>query len=75
VRDASGRILRMEVEGPIPAPPAQEGQDPIVAHTAAVTAVLERHIRRHPGQWLWLHRRWKVQPPTEPLAPGGKERG
>lgn len=75
VRDASGRILRIEVEGPIPAPPVQEGQDTIVAHTAAVTAVLERHIRRNPGQWLWLHRRWKVQPPAESLAPGGGERG
>ncbi|OJH36013.1 lysophospholipid acyltransferase family protein [Cystobacter ferrugineus] len=74
VRDASGRILRLEVEGPIPAPTVQEGQDPIAAHTAAVTAVLERHIRRNPGQWLWLHRRWKVQPPTESLAPGGTER-
>lgn len=75
VRDASGRILRLEVEGPIPVPQVQQGQDPIVAHTAAVTAVLERHIRRNPGQWLWLHRRWKVQPPAAELAPGGKERG
>jgi KDO2-lipid IV(A) lauroyltransferase len=73
VRDASGRKLRLEVEGPIPAPEVQQGQDPIVAHTAAVTAVLERHVRRHPGQWLWLHRRWKVQPPPEALeAHGGK---
>lgn len=23
------------------------------------TAALERHVRRHPGQWLWLHKRWK----------------
>jgi KDO2-lipid IV(A) lauroyltransferase len=29
-----------------------------------VTAVLEKYIRRYPDQWLWLHRRWKVQPPT-----------
>ncbi len=63
VRDASGRKLRVEVEGPIPPPEGLEGQEALVAHTAAVTAVLERHIRRQPGQWLWLHRRWKTAPP------------
>jgi len=23
------------------------------------TAVLEKHVRLHPDQWLWMHRRWK----------------
>ena len=65
VRDESGRKLRLEVEGPIPPPEATSEQDALTAHTAAVTAVLEKFIRRHPDQWLWLHRRWKVQPPKE----------
>lgn len=75
VRDASGRTMRLEVEGPIPAPQGLEEQEAIVAHTAAVTAALERHVRRHPGQWLWLHRRWKTLPPPEALAPRGQEPG
>jgi Kdo2-lipid IVA lauroyltransferase/acyltransferase len=65
IRDASGRRLRLEFEGPIPPPEGVSGQDAITAHTAAVTAVLEKYIRRYPDQWLWLHRRWKVQPPPE----------
>ena len=33
--------------------------------TAAFTAELEKFIRVHPDQWLWIHRRWKVRPPGE----------
>jgi Kdo2-lipid IVA lauroyltransferase/acyltransferase len=65
VRDESGRKLRLEVEGPIEAPPVEDKEEGLRAHTAAVTAVLERYIRRYPDQWLWLHRRWKVKPPEE----------
>ena len=64
IRDESGLKLRVEVEGPILPPEGLGEQDAITAHTAAVTAVLEKYIRRYPDQWLWLHRRWKVQPPT-----------
>ena len=33
--------------------------------TRRLHAVLERVIREHPGQWLWIHRRWKTRPPGE----------
>ncbi len=35
-------------------------------NTARFTAVLERWVRRYPGQYLWAHRRWKRQPPDTP---------
>jgi Kdo2-lipid IVA lauroyltransferase/acyltransferase len=34
--------------------------------TQALHSVLERVIRENPGQWLWIHRRWKTRPPGEP---------
>ncbi|HYO67070.1 MAG TPA: lysophospholipid acyltransferase family protein [Archangium sp.] len=66
IRDESGQKLRLEVEGPILPPEDLGKQDALTAHTAAVTAVLEKYVRRYPDQWLWLHRRWKVQPKVQP---------
>jgi KDO2-lipid IV(A) lauroyltransferase len=63
VRDESGRRMRLEVEGPLPPPEGVSEEEALTAYTAAVTAVLEKYIRRYPDQWLWLHRRWKVKPP------------
>jgi KDO2-lipid IV(A) lauroyltransferase len=31
----------------------------LLAATERITAALERFIRAHPAQWLWLHKRWK----------------
>ncbi|HZA50168.1 MAG TPA: lysophospholipid acyltransferase family protein, partial [Myxococcaceae bacterium] len=61
IRD--GDVLRIHVEGPFPVPHTDDVDADIRAHTAEITAALERLIRQHPEQWLWLHRRWKVQPP------------
>ena len=38
----------------------------VEADTQRVHAELERVIRAHPDQWLWVHRRWKTRPPGEP---------
>lgn len=35
------------------------------ADTQRVQAALEQAIRERPGQWLWIHRRWKTRPPGE----------
>jgi KDO2-lipid IV(A) lauroyltransferase len=29
-------------------------------NTRAYNVALERMILRHPEQWIWMHRRWKV---------------
>jgi KDO2-lipid IV(A) lauroyltransferase len=40
-------------------PPARPGRAWIDGATRAATRALDAFVRRHPSQWLWLHRRWK----------------
>lgn len=35
-------------------------------NTQRFTCEIENYVRRHPDQWLWVHRRWKARPPGEP---------
>ena len=42
-------------------PPLDLPNDPREA-TALMTAKIEEQIRRHPEQWVWMHRRWRRQP-------------
>jgi len=47
----------------------------IRANTILVNRVLEQEILAHPEQWLWLHRRWKVQQAPVPHAESGGAHG
>ena len=46
--------------------------DVVLRMTAAFTARLEAEIRTAPGQYFWLHRRWKTRPPQDPAARAGR---
>ncbi len=45
--------------------------DPLRWITQEYTHALEAMIRRHPEQYLWVHRRWKHRPKGEQPSPDG----
>ncbi len=47
---------------PLIDPPPDREPETIQAYTQQYTAVTEQAIRRHPAQWIWIHKRWKTQP-------------
>jgi len=51
-------VLRFE--DPIPLVECEDTGEAIRQNTRAFNAALERLLLRHPEQWIWMHRRWKV---------------
>ncbi len=58
VRTPEGRY-KVEIDEPLVYEPTGRDEDDVLAVTQAYTSRLENHIRRHPNQWLWTHRRWR----------------
>jgi KDO2-lipid IV(A) lauroyltransferase len=63
VRLPGGRY-RMIYEHPVELPPADH-PDAVRELTQRCTDVLEMYVRRHPNNWLWMHRRWRDLPRGE----------
>jgi KDO2-lipid IV(A) lauroyltransferase len=56
---------RVVVEGPIWPDPRLKGRDAVRDLTQRYTTVLEKYVREYPGQYFWMHRRWKTKPNGE----------
>jgi KDO2-lipid IV(A) lauroyltransferase len=54
-----------EIHPPLPVPTDGTLEDKVEELTAAATAVIERQIRAHPEQWVWMHRRWRTRPESQ----------
>jgi KDO2-lipid IV(A) lauroyltransferase len=63
--DEAKQIHRLCFEPPVATINTGNPKDDVVTNTARYTRVLEAVIRRHPDQWLWIHRRWKTRPEGE----------
>jgi KDO2-lipid IV(A) lauroyltransferase len=61
IREGTDRH-RAVVEPPIWPDPRLKGSEAIRDLTQRYTDVLERYVRAHPGQYFWMHRRWKTKP-------------
>ncbi len=68
--DAGLRKYRLRFEPAVELARSGDEAADIRENTARFTRVIEDYARRHPDQWLWVHRRWKTRPPGEkPLYP------
>jgi KDO2-lipid IV(A) lauroyltransferase len=41
-------------------------KEEVAINTARFTRAIEECVRRHPEQWLWIHKRWRTRPVNEP---------
>ena len=56
-----GGRYRLIAEHPVP-PPESDSPDAVREFTQRCTDVIEMYVRRYPELWLWMHRRWRVEP-------------
>jgi KDO2-lipid IV(A) lauroyltransferase len=61
-------VLRFE--SPLPLVECEDVGEAIRRNTRSYNAALERMLLRHPEQWIWMHRRWKIaaSPVAAPAA-------
>jgi KDO2-lipid IV(A) lauroyltransferase len=56
------RTLRIEIAPAIFPDPTTERDADVLRLTQTHAKYLEDVVRRHPGSYFWLHRRWKTRP-------------
>jgi KDO2-lipid IV(A) lauroyltransferase len=54
------------VEPAIPVETTRDEDADVRQLTIKLTQRIEDQIRQYPGQWLWIHKRWKTRPAGEP---------
>jgi KDO2-lipid IV(A) lauroyltransferase len=53
---------KAEIHPPLPMPESGSLEDRVEELTATATVAIERQVRAHPEQWVWMHRRWRTRP-------------
>jgi KDO2-lipid IV(A) lauroyltransferase len=63
--EEKGKYL-MIVGPPVSFEPTGNEDEDVRGLTNKLSQVIESRIREYPGQWLWIHKRWKTRPKGEP---------
>ncbi|MDO9428120.1 MAG: lipid A biosynthesis lauroyl acyltransferase [Methylobacterium sp.] len=64
-----GARFALELTPPLDLPRDGKGEIDVQGAMQAMTRVVEDWIRENPGQWLWMHRRWRPAMLPKPKAP------
>lgn len=59
-----GGTQRIYIDEPVTLSRTGDRQRDLADTTQRWSRVTEAHIRKYPDQWVWMHRRWKSQPPA-----------
>jgi KDO2-lipid IV(A) lauroyltransferase len=59
-----GDKIRIICEPPVTLSGNPDSAEAVTEDTQKLTFIVEGWIRRDPGQWMWLHNRWKRSPPA-----------
>jgi KDO2-lipid IV(A) lauroyltransferase len=57
---------RLRLDPPVELINSGDLERDVLENTKLFNRILEEYIRKYPGQWLWIHRRWKTRPEGEP---------
>lgn len=63
IRHTENFTYHVHCQAPLELVNSGDAQKDIVTNTQLCSDVYERLIRQYPDQWVWMHRRWKKQPP------------
>jgi Kdo2-lipid IVA lauroyltransferase/acyltransferase len=64
--DETIRKYRLRFETPVELIRTGDTERDVFENTQRFAKVIEEIIRKHPDQWVWIHKRWKTRPKGEP---------
>jgi KDO2-lipid IV(A) lauroyltransferase len=64
--DESIQKYRLRFEPPLELIRTGDTERDVFENTQRFAKVIEEIIRKHPDQWVWIHKRWKTRPKGQP---------
>jgi Kdo2-lipid IVA lauroyltransferase/acyltransferase len=64
--DETIQKYRLSFEPPVELIRTGDTERDVFENTRRFARVIEEIIRKHPDQWVWVHKRWKTRPKGEP---------